>query len=193
MSIKISYNGETHIVKNQPEEYSELIKVVATSFPRAPSALKVFYLDEDNDQITISCNSDLVAFYQEFRSQNKVPKLIVSNGDGQAVFENSSVIILEEQTAQQQQPVAQENSVPADKSVLENRTVASNACVSCRVPCDFMICAECKAKPQATFERAQSAQIEFEQPKAQRASECEQPTTQRAGESEQRTTQRAGE
>ena len=56
-AVKITFQGETKRLKISGV-YQELIQRTRTAFKNIPQELKFFYLDEDNEIISISSQSD---------------------------------------------------------------------------------------------------------------------------------------
>lgn len=47
------------------ETFDQLKSFIIAKFTGLPERIKIFYLDSDNDEITVSCNEDLEYFLLE--------------------------------------------------------------------------------------------------------------------------------
>lgn len=61
MPIKVIFDKEIHVVKGQLKTFSDILEFIKNSFARLPEAFQLYYLDSDQDQITLSCDEDLKA------------------------------------------------------------------------------------------------------------------------------------
>jgi hypothetical protein len=58
--LKISFNGEIHLLSTQPATIDDLVTSIRVSFKnRVPENFEMFYLDCDHDKIVIATNDDL--------------------------------------------------------------------------------------------------------------------------------------
>lgn len=56
--VKVTYNGDTKRFK-LTSNFSELVKLAKNSFGNLPEPLKFFYMDEEEEIISVSCDQDL--------------------------------------------------------------------------------------------------------------------------------------
>lgn len=55
---KVTFNGETKRFK-MTSDFNQLVTLTKNSFEQLPESLKFFYLDEEEEVISVSCDQDL--------------------------------------------------------------------------------------------------------------------------------------
>lgn len=63
------------------ETFDQLKSFIKAKFTGLPERIKIFYLDSDNDEITVSCNEDLEYFLLEEKSISLLSVKIYSDSD----------------------------------------------------------------------------------------------------------------
>jgi hypothetical protein len=82
-AIKVVFDQEIHTFKGEMRSFSELLTYIAKSFRQLPQAFNLYYLDTENDQITLSCEEDFSALLENSKS----PKIYIqrAHADGQLI------------------------------------------------------------------------------------------------------------
>lgn len=63
MPIKVVYEKEIHIFKGSNTQKA-LQNFIENSFQKIPQNYILYYVDSDNDKITLSCDEDLLALIE---------------------------------------------------------------------------------------------------------------------------------
>ncbi|CAD8117268.1 unnamed protein product [Paramecium sonneborni] len=125
MKIKIVYNNEIHLFKSQNPTLSDLRSHIQKIFPNIDLNFKLTYNDQENDQITLSCQEDF--------------QVLVDEG-----IQTIKVFVITSQIPK---------SVPQDKMVHQTHTCdgcQTSPIIGSRFKClecpDYDLCEECQVK-----------------------------------------------
>jgi hypothetical protein len=83
MSLKLSFEKETHLSRQRPQTFAELRKLVDEQFKALPPHLQFFYYDEDSDKISVSSDDDLKTLYESIAS-GRIPKIFIDGSQSAA-------------------------------------------------------------------------------------------------------------
>lgn len=82
MSIKVQFKKEIHLFKGD-KTYEDLLTFVESSFQKLPTTFILYYLDSDNDNITLSCDEDFLALIETHKG---TPKIFIEEDDVKEPF-----------------------------------------------------------------------------------------------------------
>jgi hypothetical protein len=80
MSIKLTFEKETHLCRQRPQTFVELCKLATEQYKTLSAVAYFYYIDEEGDRISIYSDEDLISLYDSV-PQGKTPKIVVQRED----------------------------------------------------------------------------------------------------------------
>lgn len=59
--MKVQFENEIHVFRGNQNSFCDLVEFIKASFTQIPSHFQIYYVDQDGDNIIISCDEDLKA------------------------------------------------------------------------------------------------------------------------------------